>query len=88
MPAHALLNSTIRRHFSSLMNETRSLIAVCQLTSTNDLEANFEVAKWMMKRAKERKAKVQALTLTLLILSLVFKFCSFAYLFLPAILAR
>ncbi|EFO28251.2 hydrolase [Loa loa] len=53
-----LLNSTIRRHFSLLMTETRYLIAVCQLTSTNDLEANFEVAKWMMRRAKERRAKM------------------------------
>ncbi|KAM3726334.1 putative polypeptide N-acetylgalactosaminyltransferase [Dirofilaria immitis] len=58
MLTHVLVNSTIRRQFSSLMNETRSLIAVCQLTSTNDLEANFEVAKGMMKRAKERKAKI------------------------------
>ncbi|MCP9266032.1 Nitrilase and fragile histidine triad fusion protein NitFhit [Dirofilaria immitis] len=43
MLTHVLVNSTIRRQFSSLMNETRSLIAVCQLTSTNDLEANFEI---------------------------------------------
>lgn len=65
MPAHAFLNYTIRRQLSSLMNEVRSLIAVCQLTSTNDLEANFKVAKRMMKRAKERNAKVQALTFIL-----------------------
>lgn len=53
-----LVYSLLRRQFSSLMNEKRPLIAVCQLTSTNDLEANFEVAKLMMQRAKERKAKV------------------------------
>uniref|UniRef100_A0A1I8EB97 Nitrilase and fragile histidine triad fusion protein NitFhit n=1 Tax=Wuchereria bancrofti TaxID=6293 RepID=A0A1I8EB97_WUCBA len=58
MPGCALLSIAIRRQFSTLMNETRSLIAVCQLTATNDLEANFEVAKCMMKRAKERKAKM------------------------------
>ncbi|VDP11299.1 unnamed protein product [Onchocerca flexuosa] len=58
MLAHVLLYSTIRRRFSSVMDETRSLIAVCQLTSKNDLEANFEVAKGMMKRAKERRAKM------------------------------
>ncbi|VDK79219.1 unnamed protein product [Litomosoides sigmodontis] len=40
------------------MNEVRSLIAVCQLTSTNDLEANFKVAERMMKHAKERNAKM------------------------------
>lgn len=45
------------------MSETRTLIAVCQLTSKHDLEANFEVAKSMMKRAKERKAQVLILSI-------------------------
>lgn len=52
-----LLSLGIRR-LSSAMSETRTLIAVCQLTSKHDLEANFEVAKSMMKRAKERKAQM------------------------------
>lgn len=71
MRVHALLSNTICRQFSSLMNEPHSLIAVCQLTSTNDLEANFKVAKWMMERAKERNAKVQILTLILPISNLI-----------------
>uniref|UniRef100_A0A1I7XR52 bis(5'-adenosyl)-triphosphatase n=1 Tax=Heterorhabditis bacteriophora TaxID=37862 RepID=A0A1I7XR52_HETBA len=36
----------------------RSLIAVCQLTSDNDIKGNFETCKEMIERASERKCKM------------------------------
>uniref|UniRef100_A0A0N4ZMH5 Nitrilase and fragile histidine triad fusion protein NitFhit n=1 Tax=Parastrongyloides trichosuri TaxID=131310 RepID=A0A0N4ZMH5_PARTI len=40
------------------MVNNRNLIAVLQLTSTHDLNQNFEVCKSMIERAKERGAKM------------------------------
>ncbi|VDN05729.1 unnamed protein product [Thelazia callipaeda] len=57
MPVSVLLTSTSRR-LRTIMNGARALIAVCQLTSTHDMEYNFEIAKSMMKRAKERNAQM------------------------------
>lgn len=33
-------------------------IAVCQMTSTNDLHANFKTCKDLIEKAKARRAKV------------------------------
>lgn len=38
----------------------RNLIAVCQMTNDNDLEANWNTAKDMIERASERSCKVKS----------------------------
>ena len=48
----------IRRMASTVANTRRNLIAICQMTNDNDLEANWVVAKEMIERASERNAKV------------------------------
>ncbi|VDK17303.1 unnamed protein product [Anisakis simplex] len=42
----------------TLCSQRPSLIAVCQMTCTHDLEENFKTAMSMMERAKERDAKM------------------------------
>ncbi|GMR48473.1 hypothetical protein PMAYCL1PPCAC_18668, partial [Pristionchus mayeri] len=43
---------------SSAPSRSPSLIAVCQMTNGNDMEANWKVAKGFIERAAERKCKM------------------------------
>ena len=53
------LKSLCRAMSSTSSNMSpRHLIAVCQLTSTHDLEANFDVCSSMIQRAKQRTCKM------------------------------
>lgn len=61
-----MFSSTSRNFIKGFVSNSanRPLIAVCQLTSTHDVEQNFRIISTMIERAKQRNAQVFILLLT------------------------
>ncbi|CAI4221821.1 unnamed protein product [Auanema sp. JU1783] len=53
----SLFNSTAKRTMSTILGR-KSMIAVCQMTSDNNLEDNFKTCRSMILRAKEQNCKM------------------------------
>ncbi|XP_049815190.1 nitrilase and fragile histidine triad fusion protein NitFhit [Schistocerca nitens] len=53
-----LASSTTKRTFATISTMERKIIAVCQLTATNDKDKNFETCKSLIETAKESRAQM------------------------------
>lgn len=54
----SICRNAVRELQSFTMEKSRHLIAVCQMTSNHDMEANLKIADALMQQAKQRNAEV------------------------------
>ena len=54
----AYFSRTMSSSVQSIVGEDRSLVAVCQMTSTSDVESNVDTCTQLVRTAKDRGAKV------------------------------